>query len=83
MLDVAQISQWLGKLKQGALTAADLEQALEQLKQGRVSSTSQRLLYRQTHTTDRLDYLQVFYYPQSATRKMDPTEIRSSITPVC
>lgn len=36
MLDVAQISQWLGKLKQGALTAADLEQALEQLKQGRV-----------------------------------------------
>jgi hypothetical protein len=52
MVDTARISQWLGKLKQGTLTAADLEQALKQLKQGRVSPVRQRLLYLQTHTTD-------------------------------
>jgi len=52
MIDAAQVTQWLGKLRQDTLTEADLEQALERLKQGRESSTVQRLLYLQTHTTD-------------------------------
>lgn len=51
MIDAAQVAQWLGKLKQGALTPADLQQVLEGLK--RESGVSiQRLLYLQTHTTD-------------------------------
>ena len=41
----------LRKLRQDSLTAADLEQALERLKQGRGSSV-QRLLFLQTNTTD-------------------------------
>ena len=51
MIDAAQVSQWLGQLKRGALTPADLEQALARLKQDR-SPAVQRLLYLQTHTTD-------------------------------
>lgn len=52
MIDAAQVAQWLGKFKQGTLTEADLEQALERLKQGEGPSSVQRLLYLQTHTTD-------------------------------
>ena len=50
MVDAAQVTQWLGKFRQGTLTEADLEQSLEAPKEG--SSTVQRLLYLQTQTTD-------------------------------
>ena len=52
MVDAAQVAQWLEKLRQGSLTAADLEQALERLKQEKGSSSVQRLLFLQTNTTD-------------------------------
>ena len=52
MVDAVQVAQWLEKLRQGALTAADLEHALERLKQGGGKATVQRLLYLQTNTTD-------------------------------
>ena len=52
MVDATQVAHWLGKLRQGTLTEADLKQALERLKQGSMSSSNQRLLYLQTHTTD-------------------------------
>ena len=51
MIDAAQVSQWLGQLRRGDLTPADLEQALDRLKQER-NPAVQRLLYLQTHTTD-------------------------------
>jgi len=44
MIDAAQVTPWLGKLRQDTLTEADLEQALQRLKQGKGSSTVQRLL---------------------------------------
>ena len=52
MVDAAQVSQWLGQLRRGALTPADLEAALERLKRDGASPAAQRLLYLQTHTTD-------------------------------
>ena len=52
MVDAAQVTQWLGKLRQGTLTEADFEQALERLKQDKGASAGQRLLYLQTNTTD-------------------------------
>ena len=51
MVEAAQLSRWLAKLREGTLTAADLEQALERLKQS-PQPTVQRLLYLQTHTSD-------------------------------
>ena len=52
MIDIAQVSHWLGQLKRGALEPPELEQALKRLKQEREPFTVQRLLYLQTHTTD-------------------------------
>ncbi len=52
MVDAVQVAQWLGKLRQGTLSETDLKQALHRLKQGRESSTGQRLLYLQTYTSD-------------------------------
>ena len=52
MVDAAQVAQWLEKLKQGSLVAADLECALQCLKQGGGQTPVQRLLYLQTNTTD-------------------------------
>jgi hypothetical protein len=52
MADAAQITQWIEKLKKGELTEADLQQALDRAKEDTNSSTNQRILYLQTHTTD-------------------------------
>tara|TARA_Y100000588_G_scaffold238099_1_gene251804 strand:+ start:943 stop:1299 length:357 start_codon:yes stop_codon:yes gene_type:complete len=51
MIDATHIALWLAKLKQGRLSPADLEQALQNLKKQPAESV-QRLLYLQTHTTD-------------------------------
>ena len=52
MVDAVQVAQWLEKLRQGSLAAADLERALQRLKQGGGKAAVQRLLYLQTNTTD-------------------------------
>ena len=52
MVAAAKVAQWIEKLKQGSLVAADLECALQRLKQGGGQTPVQRLLYLQTNTTD-------------------------------
>ena len=51
MADPQQLDEWLGKLREGTLTEADLKEALARLKEEGAASRPQRLLYLQTETT--------------------------------
>ena len=52
MVDAAQLTRWLDKLRKGTLTEQDLQEALEELKQrGNGAPAFQKLLYLQTHST--------------------------------
>ena len=52
MVDAAQLTRWLEKLRKGTLTEQDLQEALDELKRrGNGGSGPQKLLYLQTHST--------------------------------
>lgn len=52
MVDAAQLTRWLDKLRKGTLTEQDLQEALSELKRrGNGGSGPQKLLYLQTHST--------------------------------
>ncbi len=51
MVDPQLLDEWLGKLREGTLAKADLQQAVARLKEDGAASRPQRLLYLQTQTT--------------------------------
>jgi len=52
MVDAAQLTRWLDKLRKGTLTEQDLQEALDELKRGGDGVPApQKLLYLQTHST--------------------------------
>ena len=52
MVDAAQLTRWLDKLRKGTLSEQDLQEALDDLKRrGNGAHASQKLLYLQTHST--------------------------------
>ena len=52
MVDAAQLTRWLDKLRKGTLTEQDLQEALNELKRrGNGGPAPQKLLYLQTHST--------------------------------